>query len=346
MTRRWLDEAEEVARSSLSEPVLRYFEQGARDGVSAGEASAAWDALRLLPHVLRDVTTVDTGCTLLGTQVRAPVAIAPTTLQRAAHPDGELAMARGAAEQGSLMVVSSNAGTRFGAIAATDVAWWLQAYLPPERERALPMLARAVEAGARAVVLTVDTPVVGTKYDAEQSVWDVIDPSWLRVNEETDDGGGEKATDLGPADIAWLHERTGLPVVVKGVLRPDDARRCVQAGASAVWVSNHGGRQLDHVASTVSALPGVTNALGGAAEVYVDGGIRCGRHVALATALGATAAFVGRPALWSLAAGGSNGVARMLDTLVEELVEVLRLTGVCTPPETRGLIAQNPQFGF
>ena len=139
--------------------------------------------------------------------------------------------------------------------------WWLQAYLPADRTLAEPMLERAVAAGAEAVVLTVDTPVVGTKYaEGEQVIWDVIDPARLGVNFDPgydDRPGAEKATDLGPHDLGWLAEVSGLPVVVKGVLRADDARRCVQAGAQAVWVSNHGGRQLDRAASTVSALGAV-----------------------------------------------------------------------------------------
>ncbi len=157
MGTRWLDSLEHEAELALPAPVFRYFRQGARDGVTAREAADAWGGHRFAPHVLRDVTTVDTSVTVLGQNLETPIAVAPTTLQRLAHPDGELAMARGAAEAGSLMVVSSNAGTRFADIAATGVRWWLQAYLPADRSLAEELLASAVQAGAAAIVLTVDT---------------------------------------------------------------------------------------------------------------------------------------------------------------------------------------------
>ncbi len=339
MSDRWLDDLEELARAALPEPVHRYFRQGARDGVSAAEAVEAWSSYRLAPRILRDVTRVELATTVLGTPVASPVAVAPTTLQRAAHPDGEVATARGVAEAGGLLVVSSNAGSTFAAISDTGVPWWLQVYLPGDRTSVKPLLERAVAAGARAIVLTADTPVVGTKYlGPGLDVWDLVDPTWLRVNfEEGDDGGSphgsEKATDLGPHDLGWLAATTDLPVVVKGVLRPDDARRCVDAGAAAVWVSNHGGRQLDRVASTASCLAAVVDEVGDDAEVYVDGGVRSGLDVLTALALGARVAFLGRPVLYGLAAGGADGVARVLADLSAELKETLILAGCPGPGE-------------
>lgn len=320
----------------LSEPVFRYFRQGARDGVAAGEAAAAWDRYRLLPHVLRDVTDVDVATTLLGSELRTPLAVAPTTLQRAAHPEGEIATARAAAAQGALMVLSSNAGSTFEEVAATGVDWWFQMYLTADRPSCLPLLERAVAAGAKAVVLTADTPVVGAKYDRGPTVWDVADPSWLRANFD-DPGppgpGQDKAADLGPHDVDWLARATGLPVVVKGVLRPGDARRCIDAGAGAVWVSNHGGRQLDYAAATADCLAGVVAEAGDAAEVYVDGGVRNGRHALVAHALGARAVFLGRLPLYALAVDGQAGVQSLLAGLTDELVDALRLSGCSTPQQ-------------
>jgi 4-hydroxymandelate oxidase len=335
------------ARASrvLSEPVSRYFRQGARDGVSAAEASAAWDAHRLLPQVLRDVTDVDVATTLLGTTFRTPLAIAPTTLHRAAHPDGEVATARAAAARGALMVLSSNAGSTVEDVAATGVDWWLQIYVTADRPTCLPLLRRAVDAGAKAVVLTADTPVVGTKYDDGPAVWDVIEPSWVRVNFDDDHGseaGHEKATDLGPHDVDWLASVTGLPVVVKGVLRPDDARRCIDAGAGAVWVSNHGGRQLDFAAATADCLAGVVAEVADDAEVYVDGGVRNGRHALVAHALGARAVFLGRLPLYALTVGGQDGVADLLSGLTSELVDALRLAGCASPGQATGGLLQAP----
>jgi 4-hydroxymandelate oxidase len=170
-------------------------------------------------------------------------------------------------------------------------------------------------------------------------VWDVIDPALLRVNFDPgydDMPGAEKATDLGPHDLGWLAEVSGLPVVVKGVLRADDARRCAQAGARAVWVSNHGGRQLDRAATTASALAAVVAEVGEGAEVYVDGGVRSGLDVLAALALGADAVFLGRPPLWALVEGEA-GVATLHAELRDEVTEALRLAGCRSPADTRGI---------
>ncbi len=327
----YAERVETLARARLPEAVHRYIRQGAREGVTAAEASAAWDAFRLVPRVLRDVSQVRTRTSLLGAAVETPLGIAPTTMQRAAHPEGEVEMARAAKEAGSLLVVSSNAGSTFEDIAATGVTWWLQMYVTADRPASEAVLHRAVAAGARAVVMTADTPIVGTKHDGEgETVWDLAHASWLRVNfppgfDEVP--GHEKATDLGPQDIAWLRGVTGLPVVVKGVLHPVDARRCVDAGAAAVWVSNHGGRQLDCALSTAAALDAVVRAVGDDAEVYVDGGVRTARHALVAAAIGADAVFLGRLPLYALAADGSAGVVRLLAELRTDLVEALRLSG-------------------
>jgi 4-hydroxymandelate oxidase len=337
---RWLDGLEERARQTVPPHILEYVLQGAGASVTAFEAPASWADVRLAPRVLRDVTQVDLTTRLLGHAYQVPWGVAPTTLQRSVHPDGEVAMARACVDAGSPLVVSSNAGTRFEAIGSTGVGWWLQIYLPRNRELAAPLLARAVAAGARAVVLTVDTPVVGSKItETGRSVFELVPSEQLRVNfDEAYDAqsGAEKAADLGPADIAWLHAQTGLPVVVKGVLRGDDARMCVEAGAAAIWVSNHGGRQLDRVVSTASALPRVRQAVGESVQVYVDGGIRSGLDILTALALGADAVFAGRPPLLALA-DGDAGVRRWHDELRTELTEAMCLSGATTPRDTLGL---------
>lgn len=336
---RWLAGLESQARDRLPAPVFEYLVQGARDGLSAARAADSWRSVRFLPHVLRDVTDVRLDVELLGRPVTVPWGVAPTTLQRAVHPDGELAMARATAAAGGLMVVSSNAGTSFADIGATGVHWWLQAYLPADRTLAEPMLDRAVAAGASAVVLTVDTPVVALKQHAGDAVWDVVDPALLRVNFDPgydEQPGAGKALDLGPHDVDWLAARTGLPVVVKGVLRPDDALRCVQAGARGIWVSNHGGRQLDRAATTVEVLPGVVAAVAGSAEVYVDGGVRNGLDLLAALASGADAVFLGRLPLYALVEGEA-GVARMHAEMLRQSAEGLRLAGCRTVADTRGI---------
>lgn len=339
----------ERAAAHLPAPVAAYLAVGSGAGITAAEATPAWDALRFAPRVLRSVTDVE----LRDADGLLPFGIAPATLQRAVHPDGELATARGAAEAGARMVVSSNTGTPFRAIAETGVTWWLQTYLPPDRPSAEPLLQRAVEAGAAAVVLTADTPVVARKRDAVAArVWGEIDPAFvgaehprtpLEVPErgEGTDRYREKATDLGPHDIGWLAAVTGLPVVVKGVLRADDAQRCIDAGAAAVWVSNHGGRQFDGALPTARALPGVVASAAGQVPVYVDGGLREPRHLCGAWGLGAAQVFLARPVLAALALGGAAGVRDLLLGLAEELVEACRLLGATTPADLAGTVVDS-----
>jgi 4-hydroxymandelate oxidase len=351
VTRRWLDQVEALAREALPAAVFRYVAEGARNEISLGEASPAWDAVRLAPRVLRDVRAVDTGADLLGTGFAVPIGVAPMTLQRAADPGGEVTMAAAAQRAGVPMVLSSNAGSTFADVAATGVHWWLQVYVAADRRDTVPLLEAAAAAGAEAVVLTADTPVLGTRYPLPggAGVWEVADPNWIGANAAMSTGldpeDRSKAMDLGPADIGWLAEITGLPVVVKGVLRPDDARRCVAAGARAVWISNHGGRQLDQVVATARCVAAVRAAVGGSAEVYVDGGIRSGLHALIALALGADAVFVGRPMFHALAADGEEGVGRALEEYAHELVESLRLAGCAHPLDARGIVAPGFETG-
>lgn len=332
-----LDALEGEARRVLPPAAFAYYRQGARDGVSAAEAVDSWSKLRLVPRVLREVAEVAMGTTLLGEESSLPLGVAPTSLQRAADPRGEIAMASACSSAGVPLVLSSNATATFADLAETGVTWWLQAYLPQDRELARPMLEAAVNAGAGAVVLTVDTPVVGTKYDhGEGVIWDQVPPEWVGTNLGPA-AGAEKARDLGPADVAWLADVTELPVVPKGVLDPEDARRAVDAGAAALWVSNHGGRQLDRVATTAECLARVVEAVDGGVEVYVDGGIRSGLSVLTALALGARACFLGRLPLYALAAAGEDGVRAMFAAMSDELDESLRLAGCADLDDARAL---------
>lgn len=340
----WQAELAARAREVVPAPMWAYLESGAREGTTRDEATDAWRSVRLWPRVLHGDGPPDVGTTLLGATVRTPVGVAPTSMQRVLHPDGELATAAGAAAAGALHVVSSNAGRLFPDIDAAgrsvdpDAVWWLQAYLPPDREDAAPVLRAAAEAGARAIALTVDTPFPGTKYEPAETDWDGHDLSWHRAN-FADPAASRHHRGLRPEDLAWIRDTCGLPVVVKGVLRADDARRCVDAGAAAVWVSNHGGRQLDRAASTAAALPHVVAAVGADAEIYVDGGVRSGLDAITALGLGARAVLVGRPVLHALAVDGSTGVAGLLDTLTEELGEALELAGCRVPEDARHVVA-------
>jgi 4-hydroxymandelate oxidase len=228
-------------------------------------------------------------------------------------------------------------------VAGTGVPWWMQVYVVRDRALTVAMVRRAAKAGAGALVLTADTPVVGRKPRAEALERDAavdLPAAYTTANFTPPDEDPEalwdeenvlrlwQAPDLTMGTIGWLREESGLPVVVKGVLRGDDARACVDAGAAAVWVSTHGGRQLDGAVSSAAALPEVVAALSGSgAEVYVDGGIRRGAHALRALALGARAVFLGRPPLWGLATDGATGVRRVLDGLTDELAHAMRLAG-------------------
>lgn len=331
----WLESLRDRASRAMPPAVWSYVESGSYGELTVAEATAAWRTVRFRPRVLQGVTSAELETTLLGTSFASPVAVAPTSMQRAMHSLGEQAMSAGATAAGCLHIVASNAGTPFDRLAPGP--WWLQAYLPPEREAFLPVLEAAIEAGARAVVLTVDTPFPGTKYAAEDGDWTGIDLSWWRVN-FPDPKPDDWAHDLTPGDLTWLRERAGVPVVVKGVLRGDDAMRCLDAGADAIYVSNHGGRQLDRVVSTARALSEVVASVGERAEVYVDGGIRSGLDALSALALGARAVLVGRPAIHALAVDGARGVEQLLGVLGDELREGLALAGCATPYDAPSLL--------
>lgn len=341
---RWQDEIFRVAAGRLPAHVHRHFTQGAREGVSAREAQQAWARIRFAPHVLRDVTAPDTSTTILGQHFAAPLAIAPTSMKQYADPGGDVAMARAAAATDTLCVVPSNTGSLFSEVGATGATWWLQLYLTQDRDLVRPVLERAVAAGAAAVVLTLDAPVVGTKYDEDGRLFAERTERVNHGDRSRDRtlAGAAHAQDISPADIGWLASTSGLPVVAKGVLRPDDARRCAQAGAAGIWVSSHGGRQLDRAVPTADALPAVVASLGADAEVYVDGGIHNGLDTLAALALGARGVFLGRLPLLALAAGGTTAVQRTMSTLHAELTEAMKLAGCARISDTRDIAVSGP----
>ncbi|MFL6172316.1 MAG: alpha-hydroxy-acid oxidizing protein [Marmoricola sp.] len=338
MDTRWQDALEARAQERLPAAVFRYFADGAGDGVTAAEAEAAWREVRLAPRVLTDVSQVDLSTEVLGCPVSAPVAIAPSSLQRLAHPEGELAMARAAASTGSLLCVPSNAGTLFSAIGDTGATWWLQLYVPQDRTLIEPVLERAVAAGAAAIAVTVDAAGTQVRADLDEALDEQAAGYRLNHDDPAAVGPPGHAADLGPDDLARVAALTGLPVVVKGVSRLDDAQRCGRAGAAAVWVSNHGGRQLDRTVATAQSLRSIRNGLDPALPVLVDGGVRSGLDVLAALALGAQAVFLGRLPLFGLAAGGEAGVVDVLERVQEELRSALRRAGCSRPDEARDLV--------
>jgi 4-hydroxymandelate oxidase len=339
-------ELQRRARKILPRPLYDYYAGGSGRERTLRAAGQAWRQVWFAPRVLRDVSVVDTATRLLGTPVGTPLCAAPTGYQGLAHPGGELAAAAGAARAGALYVLSTRSTRRIEDVAETVArhlgAWWFQVYVMRDRSLTEGLVRRAAAAGAKALVLTGDTPAVGRKRRDSDDL--ASDEEFLVNLGPLDDlSRADQAADVTFADIRWLAEVSGgLPVVVKGVLRPDDAQACREHGAAGVIVSNHGGRQLDGALPTALALPGVTAALAGQGgqsrvEVYADGGIRTGEDALAALALGASAVFLGRPVLWALACGGADGVASLLDGLTDDLRHAMTLAGATSPPGAAGL---------
>lgn len=334
-----LVELEQRARDRLDPAVYDYFAGGADDELTLVDNVAAWRRRRLRYRVLRDVGTVSTATTVLGTPVTAPVLVAPTAYQRLAYDAGEAATARGAQSAGTVMIVPTLATVSLEDVAAAAPGGprWFQLYVRRDRGATAELVARAVAAGYRALVLTVDLPVLGFRRRDDRNRFSLpAGMEMANVGAEVPrvEGSGLQAyaaAQIEPAltfdDLGWLRSLSDLPLVVKGVVRGDDAVACLAAGASAIAVSNHGGRQLDSAIATADALPEVVAAVAGRAEVYVDGGVRGGTDVVKALALGARAVLVGRPVLWGLATGGGAGVAAVLDGFAEETARAFALCG-------------------
>lgn len=332
----------ERARAVIDPVAFDYFASGADDEVTLAENEAAWQQLRLLPKVLRDVSMVDPSVTVLGERIAAPVIVAPTAYHRLAHHEGEAATARGTAEAGTIMCVSTLATVSLEDVAAAAPGGprWFQLYIRRDRAFTEHLVGRAAAAGYSALVLTVDLPVAGRRWRDEQNNF-TLPEGLIMANFDapapTVAGSGIAAyaaaefdRSMTFDDVTWLRDVSGLPVIVKGVLRTDDAVAAVDAGAAAVIVSNHGARQLDTTVATAHALPPIIQGVDGRAEVYVDGGIRRGTDVLKAIALGARAVLIGRPVVWALATGGADGVRDLLRELTDEFVRALILSGTPT----------------
>lgn len=320
---------EEEAARVLPEHVLGYF-RGPSGAYGIATEAERWSQVRFRPHVLRDTSRLSLTTTVLGTPVASPVLVAPMAQQRAAHPDGEVATARATHRRGTLLGVSTNTGVPFADIGAVGAPWWFQVYVMDDRAMTADVVQRAAAEGASALILTVDTPGVDPRRPQhEPRTW--TERYGMQANLPGGDTGRPifaGSRNLSLDDIGWLKDLTGLPVVVKGVLRADDAVTCVDAGASGVVVSTHGGRCLTQSITSADALPEVAAAIGARAEVYVDSGLRTPEHVAAALCLGARAVFLGRPVLWALATGGDARVEELLAGFDVQLERVLRSLGV------------------
>jgi isopentenyl diphosphate isomerase/L-lactate dehydrogenase-like FMN-dependent dehydrogenase len=321
---------EQLAEQELDANAHAYFAGGSGDEVTLRDNLAAFERRKLRPRVLVDVSSVSTATTILGTDVALPILIAPLALQRMAHPDGELATARASASAGTIMCLSTAATVRPAELAAVapGAPHWFQVYVFADRSLTEELIAEAVESDFSALVLTVDTPYLGRR---ERDIRiDFTVPEHLTVS--GDIFGAHFNTGLSWHDLEWL-AGYGVPVVVKGILTAEDARLACEHGAAAVVVSNHGGRQLDGVSSSLDALEDVVEAVDGRAEVLLDGGVRRGTDALKALALGARGVLIGRAMLWGLAAAGEQGVAHVLQLLRDEVELGLALLGCASPAE-------------
>jgi 4-hydroxymandelate oxidase len=321
-----LAEMEAFAAAVLPSYTLDYYASGARDEQTLRGNLAAWGRWWLIPRMLNDVSNVSVATTVLGHPIALPILVAPMSSQKLAHPDGELATARAAAEAGTIMIVSTSTTVPIEEIGAVpDIAFWFQLYPFPDFEETLGMIDRAVAAGAKAVCLTVDA---ASHVDAKRRPrGGMVTPVWVKYPMHPLHAEDTLAA-LDWPYLERLRGRVTVPIVLKGILHPADARAAADVGIASVVVSNHGGRTLDGAIPTAEILPEIADAVGDQMELLVDGGIRRGVDVIRALALGARAVLIGRPFLWGLAVAGQAGQRHVFATLRDELEQDARYCGI------------------
>jgi 4-hydroxymandelate oxidase len=338
-----LAELEALARARLPQQAWDYYASGADDERCVVRNCTAYERIALHYRVLVDVATRDLSTTVLDQRIGMPIAVAPTAFHRLAHRDGELASVRAAGDAGTLFILSTLSNTAVEeVVAAASGPVWFQLYIYRDRSATEALVRRVEAAGCRALVLTVDAPLLGRRerdvknrfaLPAGLGIENMHAAGYARLPAASGDSGlaAYFAELLDPAltwdAISWLRSITTLPVIVKGIVRADDAVRAVEHGAAGIVVSNHGGRQLDASPATIDVLPRIADAVAGRAELFLDGGVRRGTDVVKALALGARCVLVGRPVLWGLAAAGREGVVAALATLRRELDLAFALCG-------------------
>ncbi len=334
-----VQDLEALARERLRAMDFDYIAGGAWDERTLAANRSAFSRWVLRPRVLVDVEELDISATVLGERLPFPILVAPTAFHRLAHPEGEVASARGAAEAGAVFTMSTAATSSVEDVAAVAGRRWFQLYVHRDRRVAEDLLRRASDAGFTALVVTADLPYLGVRERDDRNAFELPDEFDMRALATsfatvTGASGDERFVDLDfdPTlswkDVAWLRSLWPGFLLVKGILTAEDAGLAVQHGVDGIVVSNHGGRQLDGAVASLDALPEVVEAAGGAAEVLLDGGVRRGTDVLTALALGARGVMIGRPVLWGLAVGGARGVRWVLERLRDELALSMALCGV------------------
>jgi (S)-2-hydroxy-acid oxidase len=337
-----LREFEALARRLIEPAAFDYICGGAGDELSLARNETAFTGLTFRPRVLVDVSDVDPSSSFLGRPTRLPIGIAPMAFQHYAHPDAEPASARAASRAGALMCLStmSSRSIEEVAVAADDAGGgprWFQLYVHRDRSVSADLVARAQASGYHAIVVTVDLPIAGLRERDTRNSFGYPDVfgNFSRPRAADADQrplaeviGGFNDASLSWDDLGWLRDLSPLPLVVKGILTAEDAALAVEHGAAGIVVSNHGGRQLDRTPAAIEVLAEVVDAIGGRAEVYLDGGVRRAVDVLASMALGADGVFIGRPMSYALAASGEAGVARAFEIIDRELRIDMALLGV------------------
>ncbi len=334
-----LREYETAAARLLPAAAWGYFAGGAEDERTLAENLAAFRRRAIRYRVLVDVTHRDLAARVLRLDLPHPIVVAPTALHKLGHPEGEAATARGAASAGALYTVSSAASVSLEDVvaAAPGAPRWFQLYCSADRARNERLIARAATAGYKAVVVTADVPFLGRRERDLRSGFalpegvrmeNLVPPDTELVNASWADPV-ENAS-LTWDDIGWLRAASSLPLLLKGVVRADDAARAADLGVAGIWVSNHGGRQLDGAIASLDALPEIACAVGDRCAIVFDGGVRRGVDALMALALGAHLVALGRPIPWGLAVGGADGVRAVLEMLRDELSLAMALAGCRT----------------
>jgi 4-hydroxymandelate oxidase len=336
-----INEWEQRARERMDEVIYDYCVGGACDERTITDNVRAFDRVRFRPRLLVDTSRIDLGVDVLGDSLAMPILVAPMAFNQLVHPDGELAIARAAAAVGTAMVVSTMSSVPLEDIArASQGPRWFQVYVFRDRAVTRALVQRAEATGHRALVLTVDAPRLGRR---ERDIRNGLSarplapmaaaaglPEWPPGVSFSEWNRNVLEPALTWDVVDWLRSLTSLPVVLKGIIAAPDAERAIQAGISALIVSNHGGRQLDGTMATLDALPAIVHKVAGRCPVLLDGGVRRGTDVLAALAFGAAAVLVGRPCLWGLAVRGEAGVRRILQLLRNELELALALAGCPT----------------
>ncbi len=338
------------AKEKLPQMFYDYYASGAHDEITLSENNEAYNRIKLRYRVMVDVSKRNMSVDIFGEKFSMPIFVAPTAFHGLASPEAEIATVKAAKKAQTLMILSTLSNTTLENVKKeTSVPLLFQLYVYRDRSATAELVKRAEQAGYKAIVVTVDAPILGTRERDVRNDFKLPEGLTIRnmtpmqlekMSKESGSGlGNYFASSIDPSlswkDIEWLKSITKLPVLVKGVVHPEDAKIALKSGADGIVVSNHGGRQLDTSPATIDALPDVAKAMDGKGLLFVDGGVRRGTDVFKALALGADAVLVGRPVLWGLAARGEEGASAVLEILRAEFDKTMMLCGFCSVDEIK-----------